>query len=179
MGAALQGADDHRGRWLTVPRTVAFVCHGESVLMIKRRQDSRIYPGCYNGVGGHLERDEDPASGVLREISEETGLEVSQLRLRAIYNIDPGTQPGVLLFVFTCACDSPVTPGPTQEGELQWVSREDLQSLPLVEDLPQMLPLILDMADDAAPLFVHSSYDRNDKLQLRISQVGTDVGQFQ
>ncbi|MCY4022933.1 MAG: NUDIX domain-containing protein [Anaerolineaceae bacterium] len=179
MGAALQGADDNEGRWLTVPRTVAFVCHEESVLMIKRRQDSRVYPGRYNGVGGHLERDEDPASGVLREISEETGLEVSHLRLRAVYNIDPGGRQGVLLFVFTCTCDSPALSGPSQEGELHWILREDLQSLPLVEDLPQMLPLILDMADEAAPLFVHASYDCNDKLQLRISQVDTDVDQFQ
>ena len=179
MGAALQGTDDHRGRWLTVPRTVAFVCHEDSVLMIKRRQDSRIYPGRYNGVGGHLERDEDPATGVRREILEETGLEVSQLRLRAVYNIDPGSHTGVLLFVFTCVCQCQTPAGPTPEGELQWVSREHLQSLPLVEDLPQMLPLILDMADDAPPLFAHASYDRNDKLQLRISQVGADLGQYQ
>ena len=72
------GADDQdaraAGRWLVVPRTLAFIRNGDDVLMMRRRADSRIYPGRYNGVGGHLERDEDPLTGVRREIREETGL---------------------------------------------------------------------------------------------------------
>ena len=38
--------------------------------------------GKYNGVGGHLERGEDVAACMVREIREETGLEVVSMRLR-------------------------------------------------------------------------------------------------
>lgn len=176
MSAALQGAEDRQGRWLTIPRTVAFVCHGDSVLMIKRREDSRIFPGRYNGVGGHLERDEDPASGVCREIAEETGLRVSGLRLRAIYNIDPGGQQGVTLFVFTCVSASRDLPETGPEGALRWVQRKQVMSLPLVDDLPLILPAILEMTEDDAPLFVHAAYDRQDKLELRVWQGAPDCG---
>ncbi len=176
MGAASQGADDQQGRWLTVPRTVAFVCHEDFVLLLKRRDDSRIHPGRYNGVGGHLERDEDPASGICREIVEETGLQVSGLRLRAIYNVDPGGQQGVSLFVFTCVSASRDLPEATSEGDLHWVHRKHILSLPLVDDLPYILPTILEMPKEDAPLFVHAGYDRQNKLELRIWQDDSDCG---
>jgi len=172
VGAADQGAAEAAGRWLTIPRTLAFVCHGDEVLMLRRRADSRIYPGCYNGVGGHLERDEDPLSGIRREIREETGLQVMQLRLRAVYNVDPGGRNGVLLFVFTCCSATRALKPTTDEGALRWVPRATLLSLPLVEDLPQMLPALLEMAPDAPPLFVHAGYDRADSLCLRIASAG-------
>ncbi len=172
MGATGQGIDKIAGRWLTIPRMVAFVRNGDDILMLRRSDDSRIYPGRYNGVGGHLERDEDPLSGIRREILEETGLQVMHLCLRALYNIDAGGHPGVLLFVFTCQSASRELCPATPEGFLRWVPRHELMSLPLVEDLPQMLPLVLDRAPDAPPLFVHSGYDSDDRLRLRIAPEG-------
>ncbi len=169
MGASAQGAGEPGGRWLTSPRTLAFVCNGNDVLMLQRRADSRIFPGCYNGVGGHLERDEDPLTGIRREILEETGLTVTRLRLRALYNIDPGGPQGVLLFIFTCHSASRKLGTATAAGSLSWVPREELLTLPLVEDLPQMLPRLLDMADDAPPLYVHVGYEQGDRLCLRIA----------
>ena len=134
---------------------------------MRRRQDSRIYPGRYNGVGGHVERDEDPLTGVRREIFEETGLPVNRLRLRAIYHIDSGAEQGGLLFVFTCWSERRCLHAGSPEGSLHWVPREQLLALPLVEDLPTMLPRYLNMPDDDAPLFIHISYDQDDRPRLR------------
>ncbi len=172
MGATGQGVDEVADRWLTIPRMVAFVRNGDDILMLRRSDDSRIYPGRFNGVGGHLERDEDPLSGMRREILEETGLQVTQLRLRALYNIDAGGPQGVLLFVFTCHSASRELCPTTPEGALRWVPRHELLSLPLVEDLPQMLQRVLDLAPDAPPLFVHCGYDSDDRLRLRIAPEG-------
>ena len=172
MGATGQGIDESAGRWVTIPRMVAFVRNGDDVLMLRRSDSSRIYPGRYNGVGGHLERQEDPLSGMRREILEETGLQVTQLHLRALYNIDAGGHQGVLLFVFTCQSASRELCPATPEGALRWVPRHELMSLPLVEDLPQMLPRFLDMAPDAPPLFVHVGYDPDGRLRLRIAPEG-------
>ncbi|MCY4072385.1 MAG: NUDIX domain-containing protein, partial [Chloroflexi bacterium] len=101
MGARQQGADATQHRWLTMPRTLSFVINGDDVLMLKRDAGKRVFPNQYNGLGGHVERDEDVRSSALREIEEESGLSVHSLRLRSIHNIDAGEASGILLFVFT------------------------------------------------------------------------------
>lgn len=167
MGANEQGADATAGRWLTIARTLCFICNGDDVLLMRRGADRRVFPGRYNGVGGHIERGEDALSSARREIREETGLAVENLRLRAVYNIDAGGATGITLFVFTGSSASrAVVDGP--EGTLHWVARVAISQLELVEDLPLILPRVLAMPPDAPPLFVHVSYDAQDRIQMRI-----------
>ena len=172
MGAKQQGADATRDRWLTMPRTLSFVVNGDAVLLMKRAAHKRVFPNQYNGLGGHIERDEDPASGAMREIEEESGLRVHSLRLRGIHNIDAGEKTGILLFVYTAISDdrSVLANGP--EGTLEWVAKDKLMQLDLVEDLPQLLPRILEMDDDAPPLNVHVSYDASDNIVMRFQHDG-------
>ncbi|MBD3914530.1 NUDIX domain-containing protein [Nocardioides hwasunensis] len=51
------------------------------ILLQERDSNPRIDPDCWGLSGGHLEGDEDPAAGALRELEEETGvrLEVGDL----------------------------------------------------------------------------------------------------
>jgi 8-oxo-dGTP diphosphatase len=169
MGAFEQGADATTGRWLTIPRTLCFILNGDDVLLMKRAAHKRVFPNRYNGVGGHIERDEDPLTSARREILEETGLEVHNVRLRAVYNIDAGEVTGILLLVFTAHCDNRQTQN-NDEGTLHWIPRREVTSLDLVEDLPQLLPRILSMSDDIPPLFVHVSYDDHDVIQMRFAE---------
>ena len=167
MGANQQGADATQNRWLVMPRTLSFVLNGDAVLLMKRAPHRRVFPNQYNGLGGHIERDEDPASGALREIKEESGLSVHTLRLRSVHNIDAGQQSGIVLFVYTAISDSRTILGQSPEGKLEWVEQGRLSELDLVEDLPQLLPRILQMSDDEPPLHVHVSYDELDRIRLR------------
>jgi 8-oxo-dGTP diphosphatase len=168
MGSKDQGADAVEGRWLTIPRTLCFVLNGNDVLLMKRGAHKRVFPNRYNGVGGHIERDEDPLSSARREILEETGLATHHLRLRAVYNVDAGETTGILLFVFTAISDRrDVTAN--NEGTLHWVARDALHTLDLVEDLPLILSRILEPSSDA-PLFAHLSYDDDDAIRLRFAE---------
>jgi 8-oxo-dGTP diphosphatase len=169
MGTKEQGANHVTGRWLTIPRTLCFVTNGSDVLMMKRGPNTRIFPNRYNGVGGHLERDEDPLTGIRREVLEETGLTVRDIRLRAIYNVDAGEEAGILVFGFTAVSDSRDFQA-NDEGALHWIPQDQVLALDLVEDLPEMLPRMLEMPPDAPPLFVHLSYDEHDQIQLRFGQ---------
>ncbi len=170
MGANEQGADVTAGRWLTIPRTLCFVRNGGDILLMKRAAHKRVFPNQYNGVGGHIERDEDPLSGARREVLEETGLTIEQLELRAVYNIDAGAVTGIILFVFIGDSLSREVV-PNSEGTLHWVARDEVAKLDLVEDLPLLLPRILAMQPGEAPLFVHVSYDSNDLIQMRFAEV--------
>jgi 8-oxo-dGTP diphosphatase len=169
MGAHEQGADATAGRWLTIPRTLCFVRNGGDVLLMKRAAHKRIFPNRYNGVGGHIERDEDPLTSARREILEETGLTAHDLRLRAVYNIDAGAASGIVLFVFTAHSDTRAVSA-NSEGTLHWVTPEQFAALDLVEDLPIILPRILAMGDDAPPLFVHFSYSADNQAVLRFAE---------
>ncbi|PJF28186.1 MAG: hypothetical protein CUN53_01230 [Phototrophicales bacterium] len=169
MGASEQGADAINGRWLALPRTLCFVFNGGDILLMKRGAHKRVFPNRYNGLGGHLERDEDPLSSAAREIREESGLTVRDLRLRAVYNVDAGASTGIILFVFTAWSDSRVVSA-NEEGTLHWVSRSDVLALDLVDDLPLILPRILDTGASNEIIFVHLSYDDGDKLVMRFAE---------
>lgn len=169
MAANEQGANATAGRWLTIPRTLCFVLSGDDILLMKRAPHKRVFPNRYNGVGGHIERDEDPLTSARREIFEETGLQVHDVRLNIVYNIDAGEATGIMLFVFTAYADQRAVVA-NSEGTLHWIPRSEVYALDLVEDLPLILPRILDNPP-AAPLFAHLSYDEHDVIQLRFAEV--------
>ncbi|MBL8134931.1 MAG: NUDIX domain-containing protein [Anaerolineae bacterium] len=135
---------------------------------MKRAPTKRVFPNRYNGVGGHVERDEDPLSSARREIKEETGLDVPVLELRAIYNIDAGGQSGIILFVFTGQASSREVLAQSAEGTLHWIPMSELGKYDLVEDLPLILPRLLG-ANHASPWFVHVSYDSKDQIMMRFA----------
>src|SRR5919201_1256123 len=99
-GPRAQGST--RGRFQAVPRVLVFVRRGDSVLLLRGAADKRIWPGLLNGIGGHVEADEDPLSAARREVREECGLELpaSALRLAGVISVDLGAgRVGVLLLV--------------------------------------------------------------------------------
>lgn len=169
MGADEQGTQFTKEHWITVPRTLCFILHGDDVLLLKRAAHKRIFPNRYNGVGGHIERNEDPLTSLKREVLEETGLTIDCVELKAIYNVDAGTNTGVMVLVFTAhtairdVIDS-------DEGTLHWVHRDAIADLDLVDDLPLILPNILRMNPGNAPLYVHMSYDHNDAMLLTLGK---------
>lgn len=170
MGAKQQGADATENRWRTLPRTLSFVMNGDDVLLLKRAAHKRVFPNQYNGLGGHIERSEDPLTGAIREIEEESGLKVHSLRLRSIHNIDAGEASGILLFVYTAISDSRAIPQDTAEGRLEWIPKSKIFDLDLVEDLPDLLPRILDMEEHQQPMYAHVSYDAADVIQIRFRE---------
>ncbi len=171
MGRHDQGVERSWGRHRVVLRTLCFVTHGDDVLLLRGRPDKRLWAGRYNGVGGHIESGEDIQAAMLREVREETGLEVCDLRLRGILHIDIGDPMlGVLVFVFTAMALNRQTL-PSCEGGLEWLSIEDLPVADLVEDLPVLLPKVLSMGPSDPPFFAEYSYDEADRLAIAFAKV--------
>src|SRR5258706_4817166 len=157
------------GRGMAIPRTLCFITNGDAtnrdVLLMKRADTRRIFPGLYNGVGGHIERDEDPYTSVVREVREETGLTVTNVQLRGIYHVDVGQSVGVMVFVFSAESGSRDVIQ-SDEGTLHWVPIVDAHTLPLVEDVPILLSRLFGADSNDALFFAHARYDDKDRLVL-------------
>lgn len=84
------------------------------------------------GVGGKFEEGESPEECMLREVKEETGLSLTRWRYRGIVTFVSDEWGGEYMHLFTAdgfagqlkSCD---------EGELEWVEKESLLSLPIWE----------------------------------------------
>jgi 8-oxo-dGTP diphosphatase len=179
MGHKDQGVTGSVQRYQTIPRTLCFILHRQDVLLLKGAPDKRLWANRYNGVGGHVERDEDVHMAALREIREETGWraeDIQGLRLRGIINVDAGDpHTGIMIFCFTARALRRATRA-SEEGTLEWVPRSELLNYPLVEDLPILLPRLLSLPEDAPLLFGHYSYDQHDQLVVRLGEVGSGPG---
>lgn len=166
MGRADQGAERSGDRYQVIPRSLCFITHGADVLLLRGGPHKRLWAGRYNGVGGHIEAGEDIASATLREIREETGLSVHDLRLCGVVHVDVGApNTGILFFIFTAQADSR-TVSPSAEGALEWWPADRLPTADLVEDLPILLPKALAMPPGAPPFFAAYRYDDQDRLVI-------------
>lgn len=165
MPASDQGVAKSKDRYHLVPRVLCFVTHGADVLLLKGAPTKRIWPNRYNGLGGHVERREGAAAAARREIREEAGLEVRDLRLRGVITIDTGEAAGIGLYVFTAEALSRETVA-SVEGTLEWVPATRAIELDLVEDLFTLLPRVLAQPDNAPPFSATYHYDDHDRLVI-------------
>ena len=84
------------------------------------------------GVGGKFEDGESPEDCMRREVWEETGLTVTAFRYRGIVTFVSDVYPCEYMHLFTCTAWTG-TPKECDEGDLAWISKEDLLRLPMWE----------------------------------------------
>ncbi len=166
-GESAQGTE--QSSYSVVPRVICFLRHGEDVLLLRGAPDKRLWANLYNGVGGHVERGEDPYQATRREILEETGLEVQDLHLAGVVHVTLSEGPGVLIFLFTGQAPHRDV-RPSTEGALEWIPSERIRDLPVLEDLPALLPRVLDAPPGASPFFARSHYDAEGRIRVEFSE---------
>lgn len=134
--------------------------------MIKRSPDRPVFPNMYNGLGGHVEQGETPLETARREVLEEGGLQATGLWLCASVAIDTGdAQTGIAMWVFRGKAEGEPTSSP--EGTISWIPLAEALKLPLVEDIPTLLPKVMDMQPGDAPLWGMYTYDGEGRLEIR------------
>jgi len=147
-------------RAAVVPVTLCFVRSGDHVLLLRIASHKDRFPGCWNGVGGHVRTGEDVRAAVAREIREETGLEPRDLRLRAVIHETGLVGRSHLLFVFTAGVEKRDALRESHEGKLAWFELSALPWTELVPDLRTLLPRVLEAPE---PLFGVQHFDGGDR----------------
>lgn len=124
-----------------IKTVICYLEKGDKVLMLYRnKKENDLNGGKYIGVGGHVEKGETIEDAVIREVKEETNLDIVRLDYfgKVIFYIDDYTEE---MYVFTSSeftgelseCD---------EGTLYWVDKNKILDLPLWEGDKYFIELI-------------------------------------
>jgi 8-oxo-dGTP diphosphatase len=125
--------------------TLCYIDNGDSYLMLHRvKKENDASHGKWIGVGGKCEADESPDECMLREVKEETGLEITQWHYRGIVTFISDTWPNEYMHLFTATswCGEPDM-SIDDEGTLAWISKKELMDLNLWEGDRIFLRLLL------------------------------------
>ncbi|WP_283139575.1 NUDIX hydrolase [Rhizohabitans arisaemae] len=90
-------------------------------LLIQRRDNGR-----WEAPGGVLERDEDVITGLVREVREETGLEVEPLALTGVYK---NMTRAIIALVFRCKVIGGRLTETDEARSFRWVTADEVRSL--------------------------------------------------
>jgi 8-oxo-dGTP diphosphatase len=105
-----------------------------STLMIYRnKKENDYHKGKWNGLGGKLEQGESPEECAIREIKEESGLEVKSLKMKGIitFPMFDGNDDWYVFFFISDQYEGNLINSP--EGHLQWIPNEKLMDINLWE----------------------------------------------
>lgn len=128
--------------------TVCFVKKNNEILMLNREKAPIM--GVWNGVGGKIEKGETPDIGALREVLEETGIELKAFFSKGtvIWETPEGELDGIYVYLYEA--DEHLkyeTPKKTREGILEWKSIDWIlhpHNLGIAEMVAQYLPVLLE-----------------------------------
>ena len=113
--------------------TLCYIEKGNKYLMLHRiskKKDGN--KDKWIGVGGHFEKGESPEECLLREVKEETGLELTSYQFRGIVTFISDEWPDEYMCLYT-ADRYTGDIGNCDEGELVWVEKEKIMDLNIWE----------------------------------------------
>ena len=151
--------------------TLCYIENKDSYLMMHRvKKEKDINKDKWVGVGGHFEEGESPEECLLREVREETGLELTSWKLRGVITFSTDIYPTEYMFLYTAdgytgemiECN---------EGDLEWVKKSDVYDLPIWEGDKVFFRLL----EDDVPVFSLKLRYEGDKLVETVLN-GVNVG---
>ena len=124
--------------------TLCYIEKGNKYLMLHRiskKKDGN--KDKWIGVGGHFEKGESPEECLLREVKEETGLELTSYQFRGIVTFISDEWPDEYMCLYT-ADRYTGDIGNCDEGELVWVEKEKIMDLNIWEGDKIFLKLLME-----------------------------------
>lgn len=126
---------------------VAVVKDGK--LLVVRRAKDDFLGGMYELPGGSVDEGERIEDGAVRELAEETGLEVTKFK-KLFEGFDYQKQNGVWVRLYNFLAEYPggeVKLDPAEHDDYKWITKSEIESLPntkeqteTIKKVPGLLP---------------------------------------
>ena len=111
------------------------------LMLYRNKKKVDINKGKYIGVGGHVEENETPSEAIVREVKEETGLDLLSFKERGIvYFVLNGYEEEMYIYTSSDFKGEMIT---CNEGELYWISKDKIYEVPLWEGDRYFIDLLL------------------------------------
>ena len=152
----------------TTPTILTNLCmvedleNGKVVLQYRSPERYKKWSG-YAFPGGHIEEGESLAESVIREVYEETGLTIADPKLVAVKDWEPEEGGRYIVFCYK-ATEFTGHLRSSEEGEVSWVKKDQLEKLDLSYD---MLPLLEVMEDPDLSEYYYRKRTDDDWEKLR------------
>ena len=136
--------------------------NGKVVLQYRSPERYKKWAG-HAFPGGHIEEGESLVESVIREVYEETGLTIADPKLVAVKDWEPDEGGRYIVFCYK-ATEFTGQLRSSEEGEVSWVEKDQLEKLDLSYD---MLPLLEVMEDPDLSEFYYRKRTDDDWEKLR------------
>lgn len=122
--------------------TVCLIQQGDYVLLLDRQHDD--FKG-FIPPGGKVEFPESLTEAAIREVKEETGLDVCNLRYKGLYEyVNPVKNDRYMIYNYLTTSFSGTLLENTQEGKPVWVHVNEVPRLPMQASIRRRFPLFFE-----------------------------------
>lgn len=118
------------------------------LMLYRNRKENDCNEGKWIGVGGKIEAGESPDECVIREVKEETGLDLISFKKRGIINFQSNEWENEIMHLYTADAVSGELTLDCNEGELHYIPLSEIMSLNLWEGDRIFLKKLIDGESD-------------------------------
>lgn len=138
---------------------------GDILMLLRNIKENDNSHGKWVGIGGKVEHGESPDDALIREVKEETGLDVKSYKLKGIVTY-PDFYPGIDSHMNIYEVnDFDGDLSECDEGELKWIHSDEIKNLNMWEGDKLILKWI-----DESFFTAKIRYEENDKMTLESLQ---------
>jgi 8-oxo-dGTP diphosphatase len=94
------------------------------ILLVKRCETSNWCPNCWALVGGKIEKNESPEEGLVREVSEETQIDLEKYKLKKIIKEDNNLQ-----YLYLSKVDNDFVELNGEHSDYKWYSLDEVKKI--------------------------------------------------
>lgn len=144
--------------------TVCMVQNGDKILLLDRQHDN--FKG-FIPPGGKVEFPESIVESAIREVKEETGLDVSNLIYKGLYEyVNPVAKDRYMIFNYLTKDFNGELLEEAPEGKPVWVNINEAYNLPMQESIKRRFPLFFE--DGTFEIQVEWNHEENKEGKITI-----------
>ncbi len=147
--------------------TICMIQNGDQVLLLNRTHDE--FDG-YIPPGGKVDFPESFTDSAIREVKEETGLDVKNIQLKILYEyVNPTLNDRFIIYNYLATEFSGTLSEGGKEGRPQWFSLSELGNLPMQASIRRRIPYFF--KDGVTEIQVIWDEENNREGEIRVQAI--------